>query len=112
MSLNSSRVAGGKPGKDSGGAKEKTVSHLQRAGSQFPVGPIHGNLKSRTTSHGRVGAIEAVDSTASLEYLTTELTTRGDEELDSPIKATTAGSGVNPRIQKFQVGKKGQQKFV
>ncbi|KAG8574630.1 hypothetical protein GDO81_009253 [Engystomops pustulosus] len=156
-------MAGGKAGKDSGKAKAKAVSRSQRAGLQFPVGRIHRHLKTRTTSHGRVGATAAVYSAAILEYLTAEvsfpsvhqrprlhcmkpvqsanrslncykqvlelagnaskdlkvkritprhlqLAIRGDEELDSLIKATIAGGGVIPHIHKSLIGKKGQQK--
>ncbi|XP_041280632.1 histone H2A.V isoform X1 [Onychostruthus taczanowskii] len=152
----SGTMAGGKAGKDSGKAKAKAVSRSQRAGLQFPVGRIHRHLKTRTTSHGRVGATAAVYSAAILEYLTAEvgpplrsppalpwpfpppaavpqvlelagnaskdlkvkritprhlqLAIRGDEELDSLIKATIAGGGVIPHIHKSLIGKKGQQK--
>uniref|UniRef100_A0A8D2CQB2 Histone H2A n=1 Tax=Sciurus vulgaris TaxID=55149 RepID=A0A8D2CQB2_SCIVU len=92
-------MAGGKAGKDSGKAKTKAVSRLQRAGLQFPVLELAGNA-SKDLKVKRITP----------RHL--QLAIRRDEELDSLIKATIAGGGVIPHIHKSLIGKKGQQKTV
>nr|XP_004651063.2 histone H2A.Z-like isoform X2 [Jaculus jaculus] len=92
-------MAGGKPGKDSGKAKTKAISHSQRAGLQFPVLELAGNA-SKDLKVKRITP----------RHL--QLAIRGDEELDSLIKVTIAGGDVIPHIHKSLIGKKRQQKTV
>merc|ERR1712013_382789 len=123
---------GGKGGKfGTGKSKKNPQSRSARSGLQFPVGRIHRFLKSRVSANSRVGATSAVYTAAILEYLTAEvlelagnaskdlkvkritprhlqLAIRGDEELDTLIKATIAGGGVIPHIHKSLIGKKGE----
>nr|2JSS_A Chain A, Chimera of Histone H2B.1 and Histone H2A.Z [Saccharomyces cerevisiae] len=96
-------------------------SSSARAGLQFPVGRIKRYLKRHATGRTRVGSKAAIYLTAVLEYLTAEvlelagnaakdlkvkritprhlqLAIRGDDELDSLIRATIASGGVLPHI--------------
>ncbi|KAK6528781.1 histone H2A.Z [Orbilia ellipsospora] len=114
--------SGGKAGGDLSGHKTQ-ISHSQRAGLQFPCGRVKRFLKRDTQGRMRVGAKAAVYVTAVLEYLTAEvlelagnaakdlkvkritprhlqLAIRGDEELDTLIRATIANGGVLPHINR------------
>jgi histone H2A len=118
---------GGKGGK-APSTKRAPQSRSSRAGIQFPVGRIHRFLKARVHSQQRVGATAAVYTSAIMEYLAAEvlelagnackdlkvkritprhllLAIRGDEELDTLIKATIAGGGVIPHIHKSLINK-------
>ncbi|CCU99523.1 unnamed protein product [Malassezia sympodialis ATCC 42132] len=126
---------GGKTGPTTGQKTEsrKPVSQSVRAGLQFPVGRIHRHLKNKSQNNIRVGAKAAVYTSAILEYLTAEvlelagnaskdlrvkritprhlqLAIRGDEELDSLIRATIAGGGVLPYIHKSLIKTPGKKK--
>merc|ERR1712127_829867 len=123
-------MGGGKGGK-APTIKKAPQSRSSKAGLQFPVGRVHRFLKGSVQSSQRVGATAAVYTSAILEYLTAEvlelagnarkdlnvkritprhlqLAIRGDEELDTLIKATIAGGGVIPHIHKSLIGKKGE----
>uniref|UniRef100_G1Q9L3 Histone H2A n=1 Tax=Myotis lucifugus TaxID=59463 RepID=G1Q9L3_MYOLU len=121
-------MAGSEAGKDSGRVKAKAVSCTQRARLPFPMGHSHRHLKTRTTSHRRVGTTAACTSCNpgvphcggaglaghGLKDLKgrwvppchLQLEIHGDEELDSLVKAAIAGGEVILHIHSSLVGKK------
>ncbi|KZT25086.1 histone-fold-containing protein [Neolentinus lepideus HHB14362 ss-1] len=116
-------AANGAAGEGTGTTTRQLQTRSAKAGLQFPVGRIHRYLKQRTQHNVRIGAKAAVYTSAVLEYLTAEvlelagnaskdlrvkritprhlqLAIRGDEELDTLVRATIAGGGVLPFIHK------------
>lgn len=111
----------------------KSVSRSARAGVQFPVGRCHRYIKKYISADMRVGGTAGVYVAAVMEYLAAEvlelagnvakdqktkritprhlqLAIRGDDELDGLIKATIAGGGVVPHIDKSLLTTKSKAK--
>jgi len=111
----------------------KSYSRSARAGVQFPVGRCHRYIKKYISADMRVGGTAGVYVAAVMEYLAAEvlelagnvakdqktkritprhlqLAIRGDDELDGLIKATIAGGGVVPHIDKSLLTTKSKAK--
>ena len=117
-----------------GKADGKSITRSAKAGLSFPVGRIHRMIKTYISHNMRVSGSAGVYAAAVMEYLTAEvmelagnttkelntkritprhlqLAIRGDDELDTVIKATIAGGGVVPNIDKsFLAKSKGPSK--
>eukprot|EP00760_Papus_ankaliazontas_P035776 PhM_4_TR8017/c0_g1_i1/m.68394/K11251/H2A; histone H2A len=121
---------GSKSGGKTGKRESKTCA--SRAGLTFPVARIHRRMKNGLLKGQRCGPSAAIYTAALMEYLTAEvlelagkactemkakritprhiqLAIRGDEELDSVVKATISHGGVVPQVHRFLMKKSGKQ---
>lgn len=123
MSGGKSHGGKGKSSGDAAALNRGPQSSSAKAGLQFPVGRVKRYLKYNVRGKSRVSSKAAIYLTAVLEYLCAEvlelagnaakdlkvkritprhlqLAIRGDDELDSLVRATIASGGVMPHINK------------